>query len=206
HLPPESDPTNTALNQDGDNPLDFVTPLAVGSHILTFTAKDQREDTLAALKAVEDAGMSGGPPKQGVEDPCVIHVLIATLLSPDPTVPNIRLARSNLVLKAQAPVHWGQEISPGNYAPNPEYHAPNVNRIQYHWRFTPVGPPAERPLLNLTPEVDELTFALEEPPSVEYRANLQGQLGTGRYQLTLNVEDKQNSQRRDQVSTVVVLT
>ncbi|NET40139.1 MAG: hypothetical protein F6K19_50750, partial [Cyanothece sp. SIO1E1] len=42
HLPPESDPTNTALNQDGDNPLDFVTPLAVGSHILTFTAKDQR--------------------------------------------------------------------------------------------------------------------------------------------------------------------
>src|SRR5215475_6621220 len=56
-----SDVSKVALNFVDDQALDFTTPLGVGSHVLTFTAKDVRGDTLADLQAVQSAGMAGGP-------------------------------------------------------------------------------------------------------------------------------------------------
>src|SRR5215210_1174620 len=71
-----------ALNGASDDPFDFMKPLAVGSHVLTFTTKDVQGDTPSDIKAVRHAGMAGGPPKPGVEAPCVVHVFVATIVEP----------------------------------------------------------------------------------------------------------------------------
>ena len=75
------DPANTALNQPGDNPLDFAATLKLGSHVITFTAKDTPSDSQADLRSAQDMGMAGRHlPPPAV--PCVIHVLLANMVAP----------------------------------------------------------------------------------------------------------------------------
>ena len=108
-----------------DHPLgttDQITAaLPVGSHIITFTVKDKNEDgvppaQLANLfKSVEHIGAAGGPPDPPPADgkPCVIHVLIANMLSPAKVPANSpppSLSKTGAVLEAQAPLQWGKYV------------------------------------------------------------------------------------------------
>lgn len=193
NLPPSGDPTNVALNQPTDPPLNFVKALSVGSHTVILSAKDQAADTLAALKAVQHAGFTGGPAKPGVPSPCVIHVFVATMVTPNPTAPAVSLSRSNLILQAKAPPHWDEA----------DYQA--VNRIQYRWKLTPIGNPPNRPSIDLPRPAESLTF-LADPGVIQYQANLQTALGTGSYTLTLRVQDQQNPTQGHEFSRTVTIT
>jgi hypothetical protein len=187
---------NFALSKD----LDFEESLAVGSHIITFTARDQEKDDLASLNAVQDAGMTGGPPKQGVPHPCVIHVFIATMLYPEATTPTLN--RADVVLKAKAPILWGREIDDTKtYEPNPEYHDLSVNRIRYRWKLSPSFTPGPPPW-DETPE--SMVFEPKDS-SLTYQADLKDHLGTGNYKLTLIVEDKQTGNILDETSRNIVI-
>ena len=84
--------------------------LAAGSHTITYTVKDQNEDGVPAgqlealFKSVTHMGAGGGPPDPPPADgrPCVVHVLVANLLTP---ANNANLSKANAVLEAQAPLH-----------------------------------------------------------------------------------------------------
>jgi len=169
HAP--SDATKVALNGPTDNALDVVTSLAVGSHILTFTAKDVEGDSPDELKKVQDAGMAGGP--LDAESPCIIHIFIANLVRP--ASDGATLNKANSVLEAVAPMKWG----------DPDYQS--INHIRYRWRFEPLGPPAGRRSADLMPRVEELTFD-PSGPLVRYQGPLPDGLDTGDYTLTLRVE------------------
>lgn len=196
-----------ALNTPSDNPLDLTKPLAVGSHVLTFTAKDKPGDAVEDLKAVREAGMAGGPPEEGVEAPCVVHVFVAEIVEPAAGAP---LSRAGGTLTAVAPEQWGKLVDlkdpDSGYEPNGDYH--EVNRIRYRWRFQPSGPPAGRASGELVPSVQQLAFDVTEddPPVVRYQGPLPGGLGSGSYTLTLRVEDKGGPAVGHETSLAVVLT
>jgi hypothetical protein len=178
-----------ALNASSDNPFDFTKPLPVGSHILTFTTKDKQGDALADIQAVQDAGMTGGPPEPGVESPCVVHAFIAAIVEP---APNATLNRASSTLMAVAPSQWGRRIGTSNvYEQNPDYHA--VNKIRYRWRFQPSGAPEGSSGGDLVPSAEQLTFAPHPTDSglmiVRYTGPLPAGLGTGNYTLALRVEE-----------------
>lgn len=197
-----------ALSDSLTNALDIIRPLAVGSHVLTLSAKDVQGDAMADLKAVKEAGMTGGPPVRGVEAPCVVHVFVARMRKPDPSTAT--LSKAGSILVAVAPTQWGRETTPGSrvYEPNPEYHS--VNRIRYRWRFEPQGPPAGRASDELVPKLTQLMFGPDvdtnAPPVVTYRGPLPSGLGSGNYTLTLRVEDKDDPAVGDSTSLAVVLT
>lgn len=212
--PPASAPNQTTLNANGDNPLNFSPALGPGSHVLTFNAKDQAGNDLAAIKAVQHSGMAGGAPLQDdrgndiVKTPCVIHILTAELLAPQGSA---GMNRASLLLKAKAPVQWGkQQENSSAYSPNPDYHKPEVNRLQYHWFFTPRGSPPRRSWDFVTPPA-ALTFRPRgddnpDGPSVEVSRNGRAHLDTGAYRLTLRVEDLQNLARFHAVTRNITLS
>jgi hypothetical protein len=215
-----------ALNNALDDPFDFTKPLGVGSHVLTFTTKDVQGDTLADIKAVQHAGVAGGPPKPGVEAPCVVHVFVATMVEP----PDLATASTTLnrggggSLTAVAPSQWGtKNTMTGTYERNPDYH--EVNKIRYRWRFQPSGPPEDRAGGELVfkpsglPEDRPGELVLNEeqmvfgpgatdndPMVVRYQGSLPSGLGVGKYTLTLRVEDRDEPTKGHEVSRVVVLT
>src|SRR5215210_3585116 len=196
-----------ALNTPSDNPLDLTKPLTVGSHVLTFTAKDRPGDALADLKAVQEAGMAGGPPEEGVEAPCVVHVFVAQVVEPAAGAP---LSRAGSTLTAVAPIQWGKLVDladpESGYELNGDYH--EVNKIRYRWRFQPSGLPARRASSDLVPSVPQLVFdaTAYNPPTVRYQGPLPGGLGTGSYTLTLRVEDKGEPATGHETSLAIVLT
>jgi hypothetical protein len=215
-----------ALNGASDSPFDLMKPLAVGSHVLTFTTKDVQGDGLDDIQAVQDAGMAGGPPKPGVEAPCVAHVFVATMVEP----PDLETASTTLnrdgggSLTAVAPSQWGtKHTTTGTYERNPDYH--EVNKIRYRWRFQPSGPPEDRAGGELVfkpsglPEDRPGELVLNEeqmvfgpgatdndPMVVRYQGRLPSGLGVGNYTLTLRVEDRDEPTKGHEVSRVVVLT
>lgn len=194
------------LNRASDNPLDFTKPLAIGSHTLTFTAKDVPGDSLSDLQAVRHAGMAGGPPEDGVEAPCVVHVLVAGIVAP---AEGASLSKSNSTLVAMAPSQWGKKnAATGLYERNLEYH--KVNKIRFRWRFQPSGPPEDRVGGELRPDEEQLTFGpgagASDPMVVSYTGPLPTALGTGTYTLTLRVEDMDDPARGHETSLAVVLT
>ena len=193
-----------AINTPSDNPLDLTKPLAVGSHVLTFTAKDRPGDALADLEAVREAGMAGGPPEEGVETPCVVHVFIAQVVEP---AAGATLSRAGSTLTAVAPGQWGRRVGASDvYEPNGDYH--EVNRIRFRWRFIPSGRQTGRASGDLAPSVQELVFGVtaNNPPTVRYQGPLPGGLGTGSYTLTLRVEDGGDPAVGHETSLSVVLT
>ena len=127
----------------------LVAALAVGSHTVTYTAKDKNEDGVppaqleALFKSVEHIGATGGPPDPPPADgrPCVVHVLIANPLAP---ANGANLSKTNAVLEAQAPLQWGKYVDGAAvYAErDPAYAA--VNKVRYRWFFTRVNPPGAR--------------------------------------------------------------
>jgi hypothetical protein len=195
HFPPQSDPKNAALNSPADDPLNFTPSLTVGSHVLTFTAKDKPTDSLGDLKAAQDAGMTGGP--LTAQSPCLIHLFIAKMIFP---AAGATLSKANSTLQAEAPVQWDK----------PDYQS--INRLRYHWRFVPAGQPANRHSADLIPAVNELTFHEASgaiPAYVQYQGHLPNELNNasdiGNYTLILRVEDIQDNTTRDEVSVPVVI-
>ena len=200
------------------NTLDFEAnpELTVGSHIICFTAKDQQLDDLKSLLAVKDSGMAGGQPIEGVLDPepCVIHVFIAKMLWEQSVQDRINrkeiivLNRKDIVLRAQAPLIWGCKKDKSTfYEPNPDYHNKKINRIQYCWKFVPSGAPPGRSSLIIKPAPKDVTFSFYAAdkstpnivtPCVEYKGNLVGKIGMGKYRLTLRVEDLKDIKQGDE--------
>lgn len=172
--------TNPTTNLNGTSILD------IGTHVITFAASDQPEETREAQDATRYGGVTGGGSAEG-EEQCIINVLRANLIAP---TPNASISRNNIMLRARAPILWQQT----------EYQ--KLNHIRYRWRFEPRGNPPGRPSRELTPSLTELTFNAPEraEPFVQYRVSLGNQIGTGDYTLTLRVEDISNSSVGDEVS------
>lgn len=157
-------------------PAQFAEPIKVGTHAITFTCKDQKPDTEAALQAVQHAGSAGGSPPDA-SNPRLVTVLIANLLAP---ANGASLSRNaSHVLIAEAPSAWDDEAGYQAY-----------NKVGYQWRFT-------RSSTTTVIEGDALTFAkavgaddasdpLEEVNRVSYAGNLT-QLAAGTYTLRLRV-------------------
>lgn len=202
-----SDLDDVPLNRPSDNQLDFVTPLTVGSHVLTLAAKDVAGDALADLQTIQDAGMAGGP--EAASNPCIVHVFLAEMVAPEPVGPDPTLSKSGSILKAVAPAKWatGDSGDPVNFTLDPDYHA--INRIGYRWGFTPLGPPENRQSANLAPDPAALIFepGREEldPPVVMYQGPLPGALDTGSYTLTLRVEDTEDNSVGAEVSRRIII-
>jgi hypothetical protein len=181
--------------------LSLPTTLSVGSHVLTLTAKDKPGDALADLEKVREAGMTGGPPEDGVEAPCVVHVFIAEMVEP---LAGASLDRTGSTLSAVAPKQWCKLKDPNDvnsgYELNNDYH--KVNKIRYRWRFEPSGLPAGRVSADLVPAKEDLEFLPHPTESdltiVRYSGPLPEQLlvplpdgseNVGGYTLTLRVEE-----------------
>ena len=165
----------------------YIHELGVGTHIISFATTDQKDETDEAQEAVQHGGVTGGAEGDGQ---CIIHVFKANLLAPGN---NALLSRANSTLEAESPALWGIEIDgAGVYVPNEEYH--KLNRLQYRWRFTPVGPPAGRTTVNFVPAVEDLVFQQPATATEVKRLRYQGPLPnelTWQYNLTLHVEDKE---------------
>jgi hypothetical protein len=193
------------LTESSSAALDTEKSLAVGSHALTFTAKDVAGDAREDIEAVEEAGFTGGLVKPGIKAPCIVHAFVASIVGPAPGA-TLSKGSSTPALAAVAPFHWGRPTNtPGVYEPNPDYH--DVNRIRYRWRFQPSGSPAGRPSADLIPTLTQLVLdRTGNPPVVRYQGKLPDGLGIGDYTLTLRVEDKNDATVGDEVSREVVLT
>lgn len=100
--------------------------LPLGSQVIGFAATDQLGESDPEIQAIRHGAYAGGdrqqpqPPSQ----PCVIHVLRATIFDLPAEVP-----RQGLVLKAEAPDAWKE----------PSYQA--VNQLRYSWILSPAPPP-----------------------------------------------------------------
>jgi hypothetical protein len=171
------DASQAALNWSNLAALSFDTPLDVGSHVITLSAKDRAGDAQPDIEAVQHAGMAGGPPEPGLPSPCVVHVLRASLLAP---AAGAALSRAGATLEAVAPSKWGK----GDYAP--------VNRVRYRWMFTPVGAPGGRASADLLPPLASLSYVQPasqgDPHRLRYTGPLPAALGAGRYAIRLRVE------------------
>jgi len=202
HLPPAEALPNAALNKPEDNPFDFKAALGVGSHILTFTAKDVAGDDLDSLKQVKRAGIAGGP--EGTPHPCIIHFFHADIHKPE--TEDTTLNKFDSALEAVAPSQWGKKKDDRYVRDEDNYH--QINRVYYRWRFEPIEAGlfgADLPPAHADPEqnkkaLDEfqkkLQFdiigAAELTPIVRYQGPLPERLQAGRYKLILRVEDKNN--------------
>ena len=186
--------------------------LQVGSHIVTYMAKDQSEEgvppaQLADLyKGVQHIGAAGGapepPPANG--DPCVVHVLLANMLAPGAGVTT--LSKSNAVLEAQAPVQWAKYDQYTEL--DPSYHA--VNKLRYRWLFQRLSPP--QPVIELEVQGGKAlrliapSDTVAPPPRLRFTGALPATLTIGAtYAVTLRVEHQDNSALGHQIARVVTL-
>jgi hypothetical protein len=201
--PPTNVPPNTeaAINGAGDNPLNFMATLPVGTHIITFAASNINSNDATELQKVTDAGMAGGPaldpPPPNAPPPCVIHVLVAQIDAPVGGA-SLSKAAAKTVIAAKVNSKWGDR----------DYQA-KLNRIQFRWRFEPSGAPANRPTVEFVPEFDfnpplasdpqpagvlKLPFTFDaEKLLMRFEGQLPPALGTGSYVLKLRVERKDDA-------------
>jgi len=191
-----------------------ITPsLSVGTHVITFTAKDQNddgvaeEDLRALYESVVHIGAAGGAPPES-EAPRVIHVFKAHMVAP---TGGASLSISNPDLEAQAPVNWAELVAEGpprEYGGKSErYHA--VNALRYRWLLLRVGDPVAD-----TVEVDlrdgdalELFEAdANRPTRLRFTGTLPGSLIVGdSYEVTLRVEHEDDPSIGDQVTLTVTM-
>jgi hypothetical protein len=172
--------------------------LAVGSHIITYTVKDKNEDGVAPaqlealFKSVEHIGAAGGPPDPPPADnrPCVIHVLVANIVTP---LDSATLSKASAILEAQAPLQWGRYVEGADSYPQPDpvYHA--INKVRYRWLFRRVAPPGPEIELAL-PNMSALTLippsdTVAPPPRLRYTGPLPAELVVGQqYMVILRVD------------------
>ncbi len=190
--------------------FDFTANLKVGTHVLTFSAKDVASDAPASIAAVQHGGFAGGPPTAQTPG-CVVNVLRARIQRP---LAAATLSKANGTLQAEAPALWGKAPTPPGppFILNADYLA--VNRIRYLWIFTPAGTPAgpASPRLILDPTLPagnplRSTFVLDgSAPLVNYTGPLPAALGTGSHTLILRVEDMSNPALGHEASVNVVLS
>jgi hypothetical protein len=191
---PEDAP-KAAMNfpNHGVSALNFSTTLALGSHVLSLTAKDIEGESLADAQRVTQAGMAGGPPSPGVAEPRVVHVFLAKLLTPSPSGTVPELSKAGTTIEVEAPLKWEMD----------EYKT--LNRLRYIFRFDPTGggtPVAGIPALGSTDEQiaqfqSTLTFHIPDAGHtvtyLRYSGNLPAALVVGdQYRLVVRVEDKQS--------------
>ena len=147
--------------------------LGVGTHVLTFAASDQSMGTATAQIATLHGGVTGGSEGPAA---CVIHVLLATIVSP---LDGATLSKASATLDAEAPWLWDDV----------EY--TEHNRLAFRWRLDPT-PADGRAAGKLPPAGTPLVFekATEENkvPVLRYHGPLPATLGLGAYRLTLRVE------------------
>lgn len=189
--------------------------LTVGSHIITYTVKDKNEDGVPEddleelFKSIEHIGTAGGPPEPppAIGPPCVIHVLIANILTPANLT---NLSKANAILEAEAPLQWGKYVEGAASYPerDPAYHA--VNKVRYRWLFRRVAPPGPEIELDvlggnamtLIPPSD----TVNPPPRLRYAGPLPGALVVGQqYTLTLRVEHADTPAQGHSVSRTVMI-
>jgi len=160
--------------------LDFMATLGVGSHTVSFVAKDRFGDGVADLQAVKEAGMAGGPEK--AEHPCRFHVFLASIVNP--ALPPATLSIANGTLEAGAPSQWA----------SPDYQ--DVNKIRYRWLFAS-GSEITGPL----------AFDATGPvPVVRYQGALPSGLSPGNATIRLRVEHADDPSIGHEVSRGVLLT
>ncbi|MFQ5629742.1 MAG: hypothetical protein ACE5I1_13340 [bacterium] len=202
------DAHKASLNKKNvDNPLNFAKPLDIGSHIITFTAKDRESDALTEIKLVQNAGMAGGP--EDADSPCIIHVFFSKILVPQAETPVPRFSRDSsgnvvVIFEAQAPLKWGKPDG----AMDEEYH--KINRIQYRVRFEPAVTSTPVKLPNFAIAAKEFVFISPEEesdvPKIRYSGKLvKNALSPGMYKFVLRVEDQSDSRlgHEDSVNVVV---
>jgi hypothetical protein len=166
---------DSALHRPSNPETEVAKPLEVGTHVLTFTAKDVVGEDQTAIAAVTEAGMAGGP--VGTPSPCLVTVLTATLLEPSMTT---NLSKAGVTLAAKAPVNWDQL----------DYQA--GNRVGFAFKFS-----SGSTEVLFTPGT--LVFEGDpEPPKVRYTGpildtDLDADLVPGAYQLRARVFDLQNT-------------
>lgn len=164
---------DAALHRPADPRVEVTKPLEIGSHVLTFMAKNVAGDDKASIAAVTEAGMAGGPP--GTPTPCVVTVLVATLVEPKAGPPTPTVSKAAAVLAARAPTSW----------PLTE----EVNRVGYEFTFTS----AVR-TVTFTPPAAALVFEGDpQPPKVRYSGSItDANLVPGTYELRARVFDLQH--------------
>ncbi len=138
-----ADAPKAALNfpNHGVSALNFSASLAVGTHVLTLTAKDVEGEALADAQSVTLAGMAGGPAVPGAAEPCLVHVCLAKLLTPSPVGPPPDLSKGGDTIEVEAPLKWDKT----------DYQ--QANRLRFIFRFDPPGggiPVAAIPALGST--------------------------------------------------------
>lgn len=187
--------------------------LPTGSHSITLVVQDKSDEgvpnqQLAAFyKTIEHIGAAGGPPGPPVQpgNPCVIHVLIATLL--EPAVEGSNLSKRAAVLEAQVPLQWVNHADPGTL--NPDYHA--INKLRYRWFLRPLA------TSGASVEVDHRNGQLLRwlpydksknlPPRLQYSGVLPAEVVTNsRYQLILRVEHRDNPALGHEAVRIVQIT
>ena len=187
--------------------------LSVGSHSITLVVQDKSDagvpnQQLAAFyKTIEHIGAAGGPPGPPAQpgNPCVIHVLIATLL--EPAVDGSKLSKRAAVLEAQAPLQWVNPDDSGTL--NPDYHA--INKLRYRWFLRPQATGGA------SVEVDHRAGQLLRwlpydqvknlPPRLQYSGVLPAEVVTNTpYQLILRVEHRDNATLGHEVVRKVQIT
>jgi hypothetical protein len=169
----------------------------VGSHVVTFTAKDVPTDSFEDLKKAKLVLMTGGGPD--LDTPCIIHVLNARLIWS--SAAPYKLSKANARLQAQAAGKWGKKNN-GGYDVDAAYQT--VNRLRYRWRLTPQGDPPNRKVMDFQElalqfaVVDDANESSVKKAVVFYQGALAVDLG--QYMLTLRVEDKQDTSKFHEVS------
>ena len=168
----------------------FGATLGVGTHVLSLAGSDQSGEAREDQDATSHGGVAGGA--EG-DAPCIVHVLRANLVSP---TSGSSVNRASAQLVAEAPLKWSSRLQDTDpYVPDAEYH--KHNRLQYRWRFTPIGAPAGRPTVPFVPDLGDLAFDPEHasglPAVLVYNGALPSAVQTGGYTLTLFVEDNDPS-------------
>jgi hypothetical protein len=171
----------------------------VGTHIVTFTAKDVPTDSPADIANAKLVLMAGGEEKiENVQSPCIVHVFFARIVWSG-NAP-YKLSKANSRLQALTPMKWATlegEFNKDNpdankYVTDAQYQ--KINRLRYRWWFTPQAQGATvnfEPALNFAFAVDARD-SNKKVPVLYYQGKLPDTLIPGNYRLTLRVEDKQD--------------
>lgn len=183
-----------SMNEPALPTPEYISPavLGLGSHVITFAVSDRAGEKEPDFSAIKHAGITGGQPAGRVgEQPCVIHVFTAKIISP---ANGQLVTRDTLALKAKAPPLWLDD----------EYQA--INRLAYRWLLEPVGNPAGRPKADSAKLGREVKNVFDKNElSLTYTfAPLDTQF-VGQYLITLLVTDSSNEEIGEDSASVAVV-
>ena len=190
-----------------DPKMPYDIELEIGSHVITLAATDVQSEALSEQSSIKHGGVTGGS-KEGSPEACIIHVFKAEIIEPL----NRGAISPQYPICVRGPITWWKKKNPLPNPPdepfeiNADYHV--VNRIQYRFVFDPVGPPEDRPQLELIPDKAELRLDQSEEEiqmdQLLYHLPPDADL-TGTYTLTLYVQDIDDENIDDQVSILVTV-